>query len=84
MDKKIKKIIGGTKKLEKEEKSLLKADKARDKVQSLLDLIETNDYGESGLELTAFVDKSVASKLVEAYSSLEDLYGYAEDLELAP
>ena len=66
------------------DEALAAMDKARDKVQSLLDLIETNDYGESGLELTAFVDKSVASKLVEAYSSLEDLYGYAEDLELAP
>ena len=66
------------------DEALAAMDIARDKVQSLLDLIETNDYGESGLELTAFVDKSVASKLVEAYSSLEDLYGYAEDLELAP
>ena len=66
------------------DEALAAMDKARDNVQSLLDLIETNDYGESGLELTAFVDKSVASKLVEAYSSLEDLYGYAEDLELAP
>ena len=66
------------------DEALAAMDKARDKVQSLLDLIETNDYGESGMELTAFVDKSVASKLVEAYSSLEDLYGYAEDLELAP
>lgn len=35
MDKKIKKIIRGTKKVEKEEKSLLKADKARDKVCAL-------------------------------------------------
>jgi hypothetical protein len=35
MDKKIKTIMKGTKKLEKEEKSLLKADKARDKVCDL-------------------------------------------------
>jgi len=57
---------------------------ARTKLQDAATAVLGNDYGDSG---AAFIDRlegDVSIKMVAAYSALEDLYGFAEDLVEAP
>jgi len=57
---------------------------ARSKLQDAVSAVLANDYGDSGDAFVTFAEDDVASKLVKAYSAVEDLYGYAEDLVEAP
>lgn len=57
---------------------------ARGKLSDALSAVGDNDYGNSGASFVKYLEGTVASKLIAAYSSVEDLYSYAEDLVEAP
>ena len=59
-------------------------DLARAKLQDAVSTVLANDYGDSGAAFIDCVEGEVATKLVAAYSIVEDLYAYAEDLVEAP
>lgn len=57
---------------------------ARAKLQDAMTVVLANDYGDSGAAFVDNLEGIVATKMVTAYSAIEDLYAYAEDLVEAP